>query len=281
MSKYLSPEESTNKSITPLPRTGRNSPRTRNAFVMAIIAVAILLLVVSSRWTRPADVTMPGEQDESVALLPSSASGRTALSYVEAIQSEDFEQVFKMTQWMQERVKRLLLEKDSQSAQREIEAFYRREKEDFFAVDVRSTLTEEGIPDAHLFPPHAIVQVVDTKEGLLRPILDKGRAVNMVVLDVEYPPSVTAPTTANETRIDRLRAALYLTLDQKIIKASVRGNARVDYPESVFYRHLTPSETRRVRAETGQKSGLQRSSSEQSRVFDRRDSAKEREQTTD
>ena len=53
MSKYVSPKESSKRSITHVRRTDRNSPRTRNAFVMAIIAVAVLLLVVSSRWTRP------------------------------------------------------------------------------------------------------------------------------------------------------------------------------------------------------------------------------------
>lgn len=253
MSKYLRPDEPANKSPTRVRSTDPNSRRTRNAFVMAIIAVAVLLLVVSTRLTRPAKVTTPGKEDERVAVVPSSASGRTALVYVEAVQNEDFEQVFKMTQWMQERRKQLLLKNDSETAYREIDAFYQQEKEDFFATGVGSTLTEEGIPDARLFPPNAIVQAVGAEEGLLRPILDKGRPVNMVVLDVEYPPSVTAPTVANETRVDGLQAALFLTVDGKIVKASVRGNARV-YPESVLYRNLTPSETRRVRAESEQTS---------------------------
>ncbi len=250
MSKYISPEKPRKKPASLVRHTDRNSERTRNAFVMAIIAIAVLLLVVSSRWTRPLDTTTRGDEEERAAVLPSSASGRAALSYVEAIQNEDFEPIFRMTQWMQDRVKLLLLQNNSETAQREIETFYRQEKEDFFAVDVGATLTEEGIPDAQLFPQHAIVRVVDAQEGLSRPILNERRPVNMVTLEVEYPPSATAPTAANETRIDKLQAALYLTVDGKIIKASVRGNARV-FPESVFYRHLTPSETRRVRAETG------------------------------
>jgi len=249
VSKYISPEKSRKNPVSPARRTDRNSQRTRNAFVMAIIAAAVLLLVVSSRWTRPTDVAIRGEEDERDAALPSSASARAALSYVEAIQEEDFERVFQMSQWMQDRVKLLLLQNNSETAQREIEAFYRQEKEDFFAVDVGATLTEEGIADAQLLPPNAIVRVLDVQDGLLRPILDKGRPVNMVLLDVEYPPSATAPTAANETRIDTLQAAIYLTVDGKIIKASVRGNARV-VPESVLYRNLTPSETRRARAET-------------------------------
>jgi hypothetical protein len=215
---------------------------------MAIIAIVVLLLVVSSRWTRPPDITTTSEENEHPAPVPSSSSGRAALSYVEAIQNEDFERIFKTTQWMQDRVERLLLRNNSETAQREIETFYRQEKEDFFAVDFGATLTEEGIRDAQLFPPNAIVRVVDAQEGLLRPILNKGDPVNMVVLDVEYPPSATAPTAANETRIDKLQAAIYITVDGKIIKASVRGNARV-VPESVFYRNLTPTETRRARAE--------------------------------
>ena len=196
MSKYVRAEESENESRTRVHRTNRDSQRTRNAFVMCIIAVAVLLLVVSSRWSKPSDVTAPREKEAHVAAVPSSASGRTALAYIEAIQNDDFEQVFRMTQWMQERVKHLLLENDSEIAHREIEAFYQQEKDDFFAAGVGSTLGQEGVADAHLFPPGAIVQIAHVEEDLSRPILDKGRHVNMVVLDVEYPPSVTAPTAS-------------------------------------------------------------------------------------
>ena len=249
MSKYLIGSRLKDRRRARVRRNGEYSERTRNAFVMAIIAVGVLVLVVSSRWTRSSNVAEPGEGDERAIALPSSASERIALDYIEAIQNEDFERVFKMTQWMQERVKHVLLENNSETAQREIEAFYRRERDDFFAASIGTSLTEEGIADPDLFTPNAIVRVVEVKEGLSRPILDKGRPVNMVVLEVEYPPFVTAPTAADEKRIDRVRAALYLTLDGKIIKASVRGNARV-YPDAVLYRHLTPSEARRARART-------------------------------
>ena len=253
MSKYLRPDESANRPTPRVRSTAQNSQRARNAFVMAIIAAAVLLLVLSTRLTRRTDITTPGKEVERVAVVPSSASGRTALAYVEAVQNGDFEQVFKMSQWMQERKKRLLLENDPQTAAREVDSFFQQEKYDFFAAGVGATLTEAGIPDARLFPPDALVQVVSVEKGLARPILNKGGPVNMVVLDVQYPPSVTAPTVANETRVDGLRAALFLTVDGKIVKASVRGNARV-YPESVLYRHLTPSESLRIRAESEQMS---------------------------
>ena len=179
MSKYLRPDEPANTSPTRVRSTHPNSRRTRNAFVMAIIAVAVLLLVLSTRLTRPANVMTPGREDESVAVVPSSASGRTALAYVEAVQNEDFEQVFKMTQWMQERRKQLLLENDPETAHRGIDAFYRQERDDFFATGVGSTLTEEGIPDAHLFPPDSIPRMLFSPHSARNvssdcPLLGKG-----------------------------------------------------------------------------------------------------------
>jgi hypothetical protein len=152
-----------------------------------------------------------------------------------------------MTQWMQDRIDYIRLDSGTQAAQREIDTFYQQEREDFFSPSDGPELTEEGISDAHLFPQGAIVRVVEVREGLSRSVLNKGRPVNMVVVEVEYPADVNAPTAPNEKRIDRLRAALYTTLEGTIIKASVHGNARV-YPQSVVYRHLMPSETRRIRA---------------------------------
>jgi len=247
MTKYVFSDKRRNRVPNHVRDADQDSQRKRNAFVMLVIATGILALVASKQWSRISDETVSSEtQRPATVLLPSSASERTALTYIRAIQSRDFERVFEMTQWMQERIKHIRLESGPQAAQREIEAFYREERESFFSPTVGPELTEEGISDAHLFPRGAIVQVTEVREGLSRPVLNKSRPVNVLVVEVEYPPAVSAPTAANEKRIDKLRAALYLTLDGKIIKASVRGNARV-YPESVLYRHLTPTETRRIR----------------------------------
>ncbi len=226
--------------------TEQESQRKRNAFIMMVIATAVLALMVGNRWSKVSNEKASGEEERAAPTLPSSASERAAIGYVQAVQRRDFERVFLMTEWMQQRVEHIRLESGRQAAEAEIETFYRQEREDFFSPVAGPELTEEGIADVHLFPQGAVVRVVEVREGLWRPVLSKGQPINMVVMGIEYPLGVGAPTAAGEKRIDRLRAALYLTLDGKIIKASVRGNARV-YPDSIVYRHLTPGETRQVR----------------------------------
>lgn len=221
--------------------------RKRNAVVMLVVATAILALIIGDRWSKVPHEKTPGAETQPASALAPSAAGRVALGYIQAVQSRDFERIFGMTQWMQQRVEYIRLESGPQSAQHEIEVFYQEEKEDFFSRAAGPELTEEGIADAHLFEQGAVIRVVEVREGFWRPVLSKGAPINMVVVEVEYPPSVNAPMAAGEKRIDRLRAALYLTLEGKIIKGSVRGNARV-YPDSIVYRHLTPDETRRMRA---------------------------------
>ena len=224
--------------------------RKYSAVVMVIIAMGVILLVASKRWTTPSEISRAGEAIGGQNAPPSSLSVRVALDYVRAIQDRDFRRIFRMTQWMQDRVEHIRMESGSEAAQQRIDTFYQEEKENFFAASPGPSLTLEGISDADLFLPGAVVRVVDVKEGLARPILNKGEPVNMVLLEIEYPLSVAAPTAADEKRIDKLRAALYLTVDGSVIKASVRGNAQVD-PTSVLYRRLTPSETRRIRTKAG------------------------------
>jgi hypothetical protein len=227
--------------------TEQESQRKRNAFIMLVVAAAVLALMVGNQWSKVSNSKSPGEEEPAAATLPSSASERAALGYVQAVQRRDFDRIFEMTQWMQQRAEHIRLENGPQAAEDAIETFYQQERDGFFASVAGPELTEEGIADAHLFPVGAVVRIVEVREGLWRPVLSKGRPVNMVVMEVKYPPGVDAPTAAGEKRIDRLRAALYLTLESAIIKASICGNARV-HPESIVYRHLTPGETLKIRA---------------------------------
>jgi len=214
---------------------------------MLVVATAVLALMVGNQWSKVSKTDTSDEQELPADALPSSESERAALGYVQAVQSRNFERIFAMTQWMQQRVEHIRLENGPQAAEDEIEKFYQQEKERFFSSVSGPELTEEGIADAHLFPEGAVVRIVDVREGLWRPVLSKARPINIVEVQVNYPLGVNAPTAAGEKRIDRLRAALYLTPEGKIVKASVCGNARV-YPETIVYRHLTPEETRQIRA---------------------------------
>ena len=260
MAKYALVDKYKDKLGVRFRRAEQPLRRKYNALVMLIIATAVFILFAGKQWTKQSVVTAPDEEDKWERTFPLSVTEVLALNYIEALQERDWARIFGMTQWMQERVEHIRIESGFEAAQQDIEAFYQQEKEDFFAVHVGPSLTEEGISDALLFPQGAIVRVVEVKEGLSRPILNKGQPVNMVVVDVKYPLSVTAPTLADERRIDELRASLYLTLDGKIIKASVRGNARVG-SESVLYRRLTPSETRRIRRQAEKAASARQASS--------------------
>jgi|GEM_PF-2210132 len=227
--------------------TEQESQRKRNALIMLVVAAAVLALMVGNQWSKMSETTKSAEEEPPASTLPSSGSERAALGYVQAVQSRNFERIFGMTQWMQERVEHIRLENGPQGAEDKIETFYQQERDEFFCSVSGAELTEEGIADARLFPQGAVVRIVEVREGLWRPVLSKGRPVNMVVVEVEYPLGVDAPTATGEKRVDRVRAALYLTLEGKVIKASIHGNARV-YPDSIVYRHLTPGETRQIRA---------------------------------
>lgn len=228
--------------------------RRHNALIMLIVATAMGALLVGKQLTKKFDGTSPGEEESEESAPPDSAAARQALDYIRAVQENDWGRVFEMTQWMQKRVEHLRAENTSETAHEEIESFYQQEKESFFAVNAGPNLSAEGIRDAHLFPQGAKVRVVDVAEGLSRPILNESGPVSMVVVEVEYPLSSTAPITLDERRIEKLRAAIYLTPDGKIVKASVRGNTRVDL-DSVLVRRLTPGETRRLRRQTGESAG--------------------------
>jgi hypothetical protein len=251
MAKYGLSDRSKEKREVRFRRQEQSPRRKFNAFAMLIVATAICVLVISKQWTKQPDVVAPGKEESEEEAFPDSAAAQQARDYIRAVQENNWARIFETNQWMQRKVEHIRTEDLSDAASQRIEDFYQQEKEDFFALSIGPSLTPDGISDAHLFARGAKARVVDVQEGLSRPILDKNRAVNMVVVEVEYPPSSTAPMTAEEKRVDKLRAALYLTMDGKIVKAGVRGNARVDR-KSVLARRLAPSETRRLRGQTGE-----------------------------
>jgi len=251
MAKYAASDREKDRRRVRFRREEQPLRRKYNALIMLIVAAALFVLVAGKQVAKRSEVAVPPEKQRAEVAFPDNVPAGHARDYVKAVQEEDWARIFEKTQWMQRRVEYIRTESGSETASREIEDFYRQENDDFFAAAVGPSLTEDGISDAHLFPNGASVQVAEVHEGLLRPILSKSEPVNMVVLEVEYPLSVTAPTALDERRIDSLRADLYLTLDGQIIKASVRGNARVDV-ESVLARRLTSNETRRFREQTGE-----------------------------
>ena len=249
MAKYAPSDRNEDRRSVRFRRAEQPVRRRHNALIMLIAATAMGALLVGRQWTNKSDGTPPGKEESEESTPPDSAAARQALDYIRAVQGHDWGRVFEMTQWMQKRVEHLRTKNTSGTGHEEIESFYQQEKERFFAVNAGPNLSAEGIPDAHLFPQGAKARVVDVTEGLSRPILNKSGPVSMVVVEVQYPLSSTAPITVDERRIERLHAAIYLTPGGKIVKASVRGNARVD-PDSLSARRLTTSETRRLRRHT-------------------------------
>ncbi len=251
MAKYAPSDRDVDKRKVRFRRAEQPLRRKHNALVMLIVATAMGALLVGRQWTKKSDVTSPGEEESEESAFSDSAAAQQALDYIRGVQENDWGRVFETTQWMQKRVEHLRAENTSGTAHEEIESFYQQEKESFFAVNAGPNISPEGIPDAHLFPQGAKARVVGVEEGLSRPILNEGGPVNMVVVEVQYPLSSTAPIALDERRIEKLRTAIYLTLDAKIIKASVRGNTRLD-PDSILARPLTTSETRRLGRQTAE-----------------------------
>jgi hypothetical protein len=251
MAKYAASDREKDRRDVRFRREEQPLRRKYNALLMLIVAAALFVLLAGKQVAKRSEVAVPPDKQRAEVAFPDNVAAGHARDYVRAVQEENWARIFEMTQWMQRRVEHIRAESGSETVSREIENFYRQEKEDFFAASNGPSLTENGISDAHLFPSGASVRVVEVHEGLLRPILSKSEPVHMVVLEVEYPLSVTAPMAPDEIRIDTLRASLYLTSDGQIIKASVRGNARVD-ADSVLARRLTSSETRRFGEQAGE-----------------------------
>lgn len=251
MAKYASSDRQKDRRDVRFRREEQPLRRKYNALVMLIVAAGLFVVIAGKQVAKRAEVAVPPKKQQAEVAFRGNVAAGHARDYIRAVQENNWARIFEMTQWMQRRVEHIRTESEQETAYREIENFYHQEKEDFFTVGVGPSLTQDGISDAHLFPSSAAVRVAEVHEGELRPILSKREPVNRVVLQVEYPLSATAPTALDERRIEKLRADLYLTLDGQVIKASVRGNARVDV-DSVLARRLTPNETRRVREQAGE-----------------------------
>lgn len=228
MSKYLSGAKYRTKLRIPHDRIDPLARKKQNALIVMVIAAAIFaVLVTQQRLKQPKNVP-PSDEVKENAPLSSSPIATRALEYIKAVQERGFEKVFQMTQWMHDRVALIRNESDAEAADRDVESFYQQEKRNFFAEGVGGPMTDEGISDAHLFPPGAVVRVVGVEEGVSRPVLDKREPLDKVLVEVEYPETVTAPVDDEGRRIKKVRAALYLNRDGRIIKASVRGNTSVE-----------------------------------------------------
>ena len=173
------------------------------------------------RYVLTTDVETPSairETDEG-----ESRASLSALAYAEALKRGDTEEVIGRTRWMQDRLKRVLLETGDSDAVEEA-----RSKLADKLTDRRlegNQLRPEGVEDQYVFPPDCALRLAGEgvgPEGLA------GRAEAMVWIEVTYPTQERALLDESGAPIRSLLAGVALSAEGDVLKAGVVGNMQID-----------------------------------------------------
>jgi hypothetical protein len=149
-------------------------------------------------------------------------AGDPAMNYVWALQQGDAATVVAMTQWMQDRLERVRLEKGEHAVETEHEALCKK------ALERRAEdqhVGPRGAKDQYVFLPDASVEVVGYDEGsddLEQPVAKR------TWLLVTYRDPLHAPMDEAGTPVRALVAGLSVSEAGMVLKAGVAGNVEID-----------------------------------------------------
>lgn len=179
------------------------------------------------RVQRAVEAKKAREFERSVS-PPVSADAAAATEYVDAVIEGNCERVVQRTEWLQARKKSLLDAGKPEAFAAEQARFC----EGFFSRDAAGfAFAAEGIDDPYLFFPDVKYAVVGQDSG--RPDLGVPVA-SRVWLEVSFPSPTRCLTDSDGRAISGLTVGLNLTPDGLIAKASVVGNAEIQW-ESLRY----------------------------------------------
>lgn len=141
-----------------------------------------------------------------------------AMEYAAAYQESRWDDVIRLTCWMQDRLARLEPDQKTAAAQ----ALRERSSERPFEGN---QLREEGVEDKYVFAPGATVTPVGMDQGrqnLARPVNDR------TWVRVTYPTRASAPRDKDGLPIRSLAAGINVSEDGLVLKANVIGNLDID-----------------------------------------------------
>ena len=211
-----------------------NTKTRRNWLAPAVVALfaGVCYYWLAGPFVKPRserDVVLAAKHPpEGAAVEPQAAPGvaanPVALEYAAAYQEGRFDEVVRLTCWMQERVGRL---RAASAAPEEIagavEALKARSRE---RSEDGNQLREEGVEDQYIFAPGAMVEAVGVDEGrddVERPAKDR------TWVRVTYPGRPAALRDPDGLPIRSLVVGINVSEDGLVLKAAVAGNLDIDW----------------------------------------------------
>ncbi len=216
--------------------------RRQTTLVIALTLLVITALAVFHRAVKnmrePMANVMP-PSSETVDMLDAEEPGNL---YVKAVVRGEFADVFFRTAWMQARVDYLRDTLGETESDRAADEFFRQEQLEFLALENTPVkLGNDGVEDRILFGRALGCELVSREDNVTQSVIRPGELLSEYRYKLTYPNASLTPSLPSGLKVKELEASLFTTARDKVVKASVFGNAVVheDTIKSYFSR---PSE---------------------------------------
>ena len=202
--------------------------RRHTTLIIALTLLVITALAVFHRafnnMREPTADAMP-PSSATVDMLDAEEPGNL---YVKAIAQGEFADVFFRTEWMQARLGYLRDTLGETESDRAADEFFRQEQLEFFALEnLPVKLGNDGVEDRILFGRALGCELVSREDNVTQPAIRPGELLSEYRYRLTYPNASLTPRLPSGMKVKELEASLFTTARDKVVKASVIGNAVV------------------------------------------------------
>jgi len=202
--------------------------RRQTTLMIALTLLVITALAVFHRAVKNMQEPMADAMPPSSATVDMLDADEPGNLYVKAAARGEFADVFFRTEWMQARVDYLRDTLGETESDRAADEFFRQEQLEFLALENSPVeLESNGVEDRILFGRALGCEMVSRKDNVTQQALRPGELLSEYRYRLTYPNASLTPSLPSGMKVKEIEASLFTTARDKVVKASVIGNALV------------------------------------------------------